>query len=143
MFVIDSSLAERDWNGFAAEIEATIRKHGGNLVDLRKWDDRRLAYEIRHMKRAMYGLAHFEAPPLSIEAMRRDFVLSERIVRHLITIDADGVPVGDERPGITNTAIPDFPERRSRDDRPERGRGEEGGVDALEGVIPAEEVERT
>jgi len=128
MFLVESSLADRDWQGVAAEIESTVKKHGGNVVDLRKWDDRRLVYEIGHVKRALYVLVHFETPPLSIEAMRRDLNLSERITRQLITVDVDGVPTGDERPGITSTAIPDFPERRSRDDRPPRVHGEGGEV---------------
>jgi len=122
MFIVDSALAERDYAGVTAEIESIVKKHGGAVVDQRKWDDRRLAYEIGRMKRATYILVHFEAPPLSIETMRRDFVLSEKIVRHMITLDADGVPAGDERPGITSTAIPDFPDRGFREGRPGRAR---------------------
>ncbi len=129
MFIVDSSQAERDWDGAAGEIQAIIAKHGGKVVDFRKWDDRRFAYEIKRMKRGAYALVHFEAPTLSIEAMRRDFVICEKIVRQLITVDADGVPTGDERPGITSTAIPDFPDRsRGRDSRPSR-RGDDSAAD--------------
>jgi small subunit ribosomal protein S6 len=145
MLVVDSSLAERDWSAVAQEIESTVVKHGGKIVDLRKWDDRRLAYEIRRMKRALFVLVHFEAPPLSIEALRRDFALSERITRNLITLDEDGVPTGDERPGVTSTAIPDFGDRRSgppRGDR-DRGRGEEEGVpEGVEPETPAPDAQR-
>lgn len=134
MILVDSAIAERDYDGCVSEIDSTIKKYGGNVVDLRKWDDRRLIYEITRVKRALYILLHFECPTSAIESIRRDFVLSERILRHLITIDIDGVPAGDDRPGITSTAIPDFGERRPRDGRPEGGPPEEA-----EGV-PAEEI---
>ncbi len=103
MFVASSSLAKNDWDGVCGDIESIISKHGGKVVDLRKWDERRLAYEINHVRRGTYILVHFEAPPLSMEEMRRDFNLSEKILRQLVVIDVDGVPTGDERPGITTT----------------------------------------
>ena len=86
MFLIESGLAERDWNGVAAEFETIIKRHGGEIVDLRKWDDRRLAYEINRVRRAQYVLVHFNLPPLAMQAMRRDFVLSDKILRQLITV---------------------------------------------------------
>lgn len=103
MFVIDNSLAGRDFDGVTGEIESIVKKHGGSVADIRKWDERRLAYEINHVKRATYILAHFELEPAVIELMRLDFALSEKILRQLIVIDIDGVPTGDERPGITST----------------------------------------
>jgi len=136
MFVVDSALAEREWDAVQQEIGATIAKHGGKLADLRKWDDRRLAYEIRRMKRALYILVHFEAPSGAIETMRRDLALSERIVRNLITVDEDGIPVGDDRPGITSSAVPDFGQRPLEG----RGRGEEradgAGAEAVAEEVP-------
>lgn len=141
MFLIESGLAERDWNGVVAEFETIIKRHGGEIVDLRKWDDRRLAYEINRVRRAQYVLVHFNLPPLAMQAMRRDIVLSDKILRQLITIDEDGVPTGEERPGITSTAIADFPDRDDREggrdgDRrgPRRFREREAGaVEEIEG----------
>lgn len=115
MFIVDSSAAERDWAGVVGELEGIIKRHGGEVVDLRKWDDRRLAYEINRIRRGMYVLVHFNAPPLAMQEMRRDFNLSEKIVRQLVTIDEDGVPKGEERPGITSTAIADFGDRDERE----------------------------
>ncbi len=106
MFVIESALADRDWDGCCAEIDSIIAKHGGKVVDLRKWDERRLAYEIKHVRRGTYILVHFEAEQATMEAMRRDFNMSDKILRQLVLIDVDGVPSGDERPGIT-TSITD------------------------------------
>ena len=123
LFVIDAAIAERNYDDVCAEIESTITKHGGKVVDLRKWDERRLAYDINKARRATYVLVHFETPPESIAELRRDFVLSENILRQLLVIDADGVPTGDERPGITNS-ISEASHRR-RSSRSRRSRKEE------------------
>jgi len=141
MIIVDSAAAERDYAACVAEIESAIRKHGGKIVDTRKWDDRRLAYEIARAKRATYVLVHFEAPGSAIETLRRDFVLSERIVRHLITLDVDGVPTGDERPGITSTAVPDFTDHRPREGRPEAPVGD--GVAHATDEIAVNDVGKT
>lgn len=124
MFVIDSSVAERDYDGVCKEVESTISKHGGSVVDLRKWDERRLAYELERARRGVYILVHFEAPPESIAGLRRDFDLSDNILRQLLLVDSDGVPSGDERPGIT-TSISEASHRRRGRSRRSTARGED------------------
>lgn len=114
MFVLDNAVADRDWDGVCGTIDSIISRHGGKVVDLRKWDERRLAYEIGRVKRATYVLVHFEAPTGSMQEMYKDFVLAENILRQLITVDVDGVPTGEERPGITTTLSETMPGRRGR-----------------------------
>ena len=114
MFVIDNSVADREWDGVCATIDSVITRHGGKVVDLRKWDERRLAYQIGRAKRATYILVHFEAPTGSMQEMYKDFVLAENILRQLITVDIDGVPTGEERPGITTTLSETMSGRRGR-----------------------------
>ena len=120
MFVIDSSVADRSYDEVCAEIESTITKHGGRVVDLRKWDERRLAYEINRARRGTYLLVHFEVPPEAMSELRRDFVLSENILRQILLVDTDGVPTGEERPGITTTISEASYRRRPSGPRPSR-----------------------
>ena len=127
MFIVDSSLAERDWAGVQSEIEGIIKRYGGNVVDFRKWDDRRLVYEINRIRRGTYVLVHFEAPAPSMQDMRRDFNLSEKIIRQLVVVDDDGVPTGDDRPGITSSPVTDLNEKEEDDHRGPRGRRRERG----------------
>src|SRR3978361_2244468 len=63
--------------------EATVRKfieqHGGNILVLKKWDERKLAYEINKNKRGTYILALFTAPSSAIAPIERDVKLSEAL----------------------------------------------------------------
>jgi ribosomal protein S6 len=139
MFIVDSGLAERDWAGVQSEIEGIIKRHGGSVKDFRKWDDRRLVYEIKRTRRGTYALVHFEAPAGSMQDMRRDFNLSEKILRQLVVVDLDGLPVGEDRPGITSSPVTDLNEKEEEDHRGPRGRrrersgpeGETAGVEAV------------
>jgi small subunit ribosomal protein S6 len=52
---------------------------------MRKWDERRLAFEIDNQKRGTYILAYFAADPVHLVNIERGFNLSERVTRLLIT----------------------------------------------------------
>jgi len=86
-----------------------IERHGGSIINLGKWAERKLAYPIEHHKRATYILSHFECDGTTIPQMRRDAELSEIILRYLITVDQDGVewtPLDDMTSMETPTTAP-------------------------------------
>jgi len=83
MFLVDSSLAGGDWQEVSSAIE-TIITHRAELINIRKWDDRRLCYDIRGHKRGTYVLSYFRAEPTAITSIERDVQLSESILRVLI-----------------------------------------------------------
>jgi len=93
MILVTTAEATRDWEGIVRHISDILTRNGAEDVDVRKWGERRLAYEIRHQRKATYILAHFQAPPNVIAEIRRELQLSERILRHLILVDQDGVEV--------------------------------------------------
>ncbi len=39
-----------------------IEKHGGQIIVIKKWDERKLAYEVEGQKRGTYIIAFFRAP---------------------------------------------------------------------------------
>jgi ribosomal protein S6 len=46
MFVIDTSLANKDWDGVMAEINRIFEKHGVTAIKMEKLSERKLAYPI-------------------------------------------------------------------------------------------------
>src|SRR3954470_20141372 len=84
-------------SGAATEPQAaenTVRKfieqHGGNILVLKKWDERKLAYEVNGNKRGTYFLALFTAPGGAGGQIERDVKLSEDVLRVMI-LKADHV----------------------------------------------------
>jgi small subunit ribosomal protein S6 len=66
-------------------VRSYVEKHGGKLHILKKWDDRKLAYEINKQARGVYILSFFEAPGSAVEAINREVNLGDQILRCLIT----------------------------------------------------------
>jgi small subunit ribosomal protein S6 len=110
MFVVEPQVAATRWEQVAREIEGVLLRHGGTIVRLDRWDERKLAYPIKKRSRAGYALCYFEAPPPAIEKLRAEFVLSETILRHLILIFEgtlkDKPPAPAPPPAVPVEAVP-------------------------------------
>ena len=84
MFLVDSAQAESDWDGIIGAIETILKRADAEIVSMKKWDERRLAYEIQKKSRGTYILCYFRADGQKISAIERDVKLTERIMRVLI-----------------------------------------------------------
>jgi small subunit ribosomal protein S6 len=84
MFLVDSLEATSDWDGITGLIRNMIQRCDGEIVTLKKWDDRRLMYDIGGKNRGTYILCYFKAPGPRITEIEKDVQLSERIMRALV-----------------------------------------------------------
>jgi len=84
LFLVDSGQAASDWDGVTASIEKALKRADADVVEMKKWDERRLAYDVNGKSRGTYILAYFNCDPLKISSIERDVRLSESIVRVLI-----------------------------------------------------------
>jgi small subunit ribosomal protein S6 len=66
-------------------IKDVLAKGGSNVTSLVKWDERRLAYDIKGNKRGVYFLARFYCDGTKVKEIERDCRLSEKLLRALIT----------------------------------------------------------
>ena len=83
MFLFPQTVAA-DLQGAADHVLEILSKGGAEIVSMCKWDERRLAYDIKGNKRGVYFLCYFTADAQSIPAMERDYNLSEKLLRFLI-----------------------------------------------------------
>jgi len=84
MFLVDSAKAASDWDGINAAIKKILDKAKAEIVSIRKWDDRRLAYDIKSISRGTYLLCYFRADGSQIRSIEKAVQLSEKIIRVLI-----------------------------------------------------------
>ena len=83
MFLVSQSSAA-DLAGVVSHINELLARAKATIVSMRKWDERRLAYEIKKQKRGLYIHTYFMAPGTAIAGLERDCNLSEQILRALI-----------------------------------------------------------
>jgi ribosomal protein S6 len=91
MFLVDSALAAADWDGTLALVENILKRADAEIVVMRKWDERRLAYDIEHKSRGTYILAYFKADTQRVNGIEKDVQLNEKIMRVLI-LTTEGRP---------------------------------------------------
>ena len=65
-------------------IKEILAKSDAQLISLRKWDERRLAYEIKGNKRGVYFLVYFRAARTTLASIERSCNLSELLLRSMI-----------------------------------------------------------
>ncbi len=65
-------------------IEEIIGRAEAELISLRKWDERRLAYEIKGNKRGTYFLVYFMVDPDQMTNVERACNLSELLLRSMV-----------------------------------------------------------
>lgn len=82
MFLVSQSVAA-DLNGAVEHIKHILDRAGSKLIAFRKWDERRLAFEIDKQKRGTYFLAFFSCDPVKVALIERDCNLSEQILRFM------------------------------------------------------------
>jgi small subunit ribosomal protein S6 len=83
MFLIGQAAAA-DLSGVIEHIKEILARGHAEIIAMRKWDERRLAYEIKKQKRGLYILCYFKAPNTDLPHIERDCNLSEKVLRALI-----------------------------------------------------------
>ena len=118
--------APRRWMRASRTVRGIIERHGGKILVIKKWDERKLAYEIKKQKRGLYVIAYFTAPGNAVAPIERDVNSREEVLRVLIT-DADHLNQN-EMEAVEPQPIQPREERSW--DRPPMGMGEDcGGYD--------------
>lgn len=131
MFLFGQAAAQ-DLDGTMQTVRGIVERHGGQILHIKRWDERKLAYEIKKQKRGTYVICYYRGPGSSVSAIERDVNLSEDVLRVLVT-SADHMNqkemeavepqpiIREERPSWER---PDdrggFRDRGPREDRPPR-----------------------
>jgi small subunit ribosomal protein S6 len=83
MFLFDNTTMHQ-WSDIEAEVRRLIDRIQAELLVCVKFDERKLAYEIKGRKRGTYVLTYFDAEPDRITDLERDVRLSEVVLRVLV-----------------------------------------------------------
>ena len=60
---------------------------GGSILKVSPWGRRRLAYAIGHHREGSYHIVLFESPPEAITELEHSLLITEEVLRHLVTRD--------------------------------------------------------
>ena len=113
-----------DLSAGLAYVRQVLEKQEAEILALRKWDERKLAFPIKGQKRGTYLLALFRMDGKRITPMERECELSEQVLRVLVTrADHFGETEIEEAIKEAQTTRD---EAKLRSDEPGEGAGEGG-----------------
>lgn len=84
MFLLHQEAVSSDFAGCVDFLKQVFERAEAELIVLRRWDERRLAYAIKGQRRGTYMLTYFRARGTQIANIERDCNLSEQVLRNMI-----------------------------------------------------------
>jgi len=130
MLVLRPDLADDKSQALIDRITRQISTTGGQIVKVAPWGRRRLAYPIDRHREGSYHIIHFEAPADQIIELERSLLITEELLRHLVTRV--------ERP-LKSSRHPDAPDSLDEDeDRLPPGEDEEYDLEQVELIDESE-----
>ena len=85
MLVLRPDVAEERTQVLLEKTTRAIVSGGGQVVKAAPWGRRRLAYPISRYREGSYHILHFEAPPEAVVEVERGLLITEEVLRHLVT----------------------------------------------------------
>ena len=85
MLVIRPDVADDKSQALIDRTTRGIVSAGGQIVKVAPWGRRRLAYPIDRHREGSYHIILFEAPSDSIVALEHTLLITEEVLRHLVT----------------------------------------------------------
>jgi small subunit ribosomal protein S6 len=131
MLVVRPDVADDRSQAVIDRVTRQITAGGGQIVKVAPWGRRRLAYPIDRFREGSYHIVLFAAPSGVLTELEHNLLISEEVIRHLVTRDerpakpgrpedgdAEGVEDGEdaELPSDIYEDEEDVPERIGEDE---------------------------
>ena len=85
MLIVRPDVADDKSQALVDRTTRGIVSAGGQIVKVAPWGRRRLAYPIDHHREGSYHIILFEAPSDSIGELEHTLLITEEVLRHLVT----------------------------------------------------------
>jgi small subunit ribosomal protein S6 len=124
MLVIRPDVADDKSQAVVDRSTRQIVAAGGQIVKVAPWGRRRLAYPIDRHREGSYQIVLFEAPSEAISELEHSLLITEEVIRHLVTRVERPVKAGRrddaDLDAPDETLIPSGEDEDDEDDVPER-----------------------
>lgn len=116
IFMARQDVSSQQVEALTDQYKTLIEQSGGSVGKVEQWGLKTLAYRVKKNRKAHYTLMNIDAPHAAVAEMERQMNLNEDVLRFL-TIRVEEF---EEEPSV-------MMQRRDRDDRKRRDRGDRDG----------------
>jgi small subunit ribosomal protein S6 len=85
MYIVRPDLDEEGLTAATQAVEDLIAGQGGETLRTTSWGKRRLAYEIQKLRDGHYVILHIRLDGGRVREVERQLMISETVIRHLVT----------------------------------------------------------
>ena len=89
MYILDSHRYGRDPQAVSQQLTKMIEEVGGEMLVSRLWEERRLAYPIRGLRKGTYWLTYFRLDADRVADVRRQCQLNDNIILRVMFLKID------------------------------------------------------
>lgn len=87
MYIIKPDLTEDNYKTIIEEMNKIFTDHNSEVVDVKVWGLKDMAYEIDDYRKGYYVLVYVNATPEAVDEYNRIANIREDIIRHIIVVD--------------------------------------------------------
>jgi len=127
MLIVRPDVADDKSQAIIDRVTRQITAAGGQIIKVAPWGRRRLAYPIDRFRDGSYHIILFAAPGDALVELEHSLLITEEVLRHLITRDDRPVKSGrrdggdpDADDDIDDADLPSGLDEEDDDDRTER-----------------------
>jgi small subunit ribosomal protein S6 len=142
MLLLRPDLEDDKLQAAVEKVTRAIVNAGGSLSKVSPWGKRRLAYDIQRHREASYFLIHFDIEPSQVREIERGMLISEEILRHLVTVLEDRGPVDEIVPAAAARSTGDADAEGDATTAPDSGPVEASDDAAVSTEIESVDEER-
>lgn len=85
LYIIDAQTPDEKKEEIIAKVKSVVENNGGKASEPEKWGIRKYAYPIAYKNEGYYVLMNFEAPQSAVQVFENQLLITEGLVRHMIT----------------------------------------------------------
>ena len=84
VFIVRPDVSSQYVDDVTEEMSGIVSANGGQIVNSESWGLRSLAYRINKNRKGHYVLLNIDAPAPALEELKRNMLINEDIIRHLL-----------------------------------------------------------
>lgn len=84
MYIIRPNVEEEARKALITELDQAFLANGSEILNIKEWGMRDLAYEIEGEKKGYYVLENINATPEAIKEFERVANIKEAVIRHIV-----------------------------------------------------------
>ncbi len=89
MYIVRANLDQESTKKVIADVNAIFTNNGSEVLEMKEWGLRELAYEIERARKGYYVWALVNATPVAISEFNRILGYSEDVIRFMAVVDGE------------------------------------------------------